>query len=84
MRPYDGGALSAEDALRLYQRDQLLWIRTPGDSKFDLSRLRHLYAQHARFFEESWTVENAMAHAEESLTPRAVLGGNSVTEKERS
>jgi len=74
--PHDPRTLTADQALRVYQRDQILWLRPHATASFDLAQLCALYAKYPRFFGESWTVENEMNHEESDLNPEAVLGAS--------
>jgi len=75
--PHDASSLTPEEALELYRRDQILWLRLPKASwgkPFSLASLRSLYSQHPDFLASSWCVENGVDHEEEVLTPNTVLG----------
>lgn len=82
--PYDASKLTPEQALQVYQRDQVLWLRFPkaieDEPLLDLDDVRALFKDYTRFFAESWTVENPMRHAEEALTPKHVLGAPKIPE----
>ena len=74
-------AITVEEAMRLYQRDQLLWIGLDKPHQecckgFDLDELRTQFSSFPEAFSKRWHVENAGKHAADALTPEAVLGAS--------
>ncbi|KAJ1483621.1 hypothetical protein T484DRAFT_2573695 [Baffinella frigidus] len=76
---HDLDELSADDALALYKRDQLLWLRLPQAqgkrcAAFGMSSLQTLHKQCPSLFQTHWSIENPGEHEKEKLTPNAVFG----------
>ena len=83
VRRHDADEISPEEALALYQRDQLLWLRLPKPhrencSRFSLAELSRMYGADPEAFKDKWHVENCGELTPASLTPDSVLGDGSV------
>ena len=82
----DATTLSAAEARKLYERDQLLWIRLPPRHRETCAAFSHQtiaaqFQKDAAFFAEHFSVENACKHGPKDLTPATVFGkdGNGST-----
>ena len=71
----DAGSLSSQEALELYERDQILWMRSSVDAAdFGVKRLREVYKHNSPAFKKKWHVENCGDQHPKSLSADAVLG----------
>ena len=76
---HESSSLTTEQAMAIYERDQVLWVRlSPAEREacaaFDPCTLRERFAEHPSFYSNHWSVENPVAHKKAALTPAAVLG----------
>ena len=69
-------SLTEDEAIKLYNRDQLLWIRlSPKDAiTFSHQTISQQYEQDPAFFSNHFSVENPCQHDPKHLTPSAVFG----------
>jgi hypothetical protein len=89
LQRYDADALTTEEANRIYQRDQFLWIRLGKNDvnkceEFNLQTIQKQYLADPQFFTKHYSIENACKHDSKQLSALAVFGGGSSTRSSSS
>ena len=71
-------SLTEDEAIKLYNRDQLLWMRLSPTEPITFSHqtINQQYEQDPAFFSNHFSVENPCQHDPKHLTPSAVFGKN--------
>jgi hypothetical protein len=76
---HNSGDLSTTEALSIYARDQLLWLRLSPEHQsvantFNHHTIQSLFSADPTMFTHDFSVENACQHDPPTLTPAAVYG----------
>ena len=78
---HDASSLTPAEAMAIYKRDNLLWLRlAPADRRkcaaFGLQSLQEQFSQNEKFFTNHFSVENACQHDRQRLTAESIFGSS--------